>query len=119
MGKIMRVSMSELKVNIEETPTEYQGLGGRGLTSQIISREVNPMADPLGIENKLIFSAGILAGTTVPNSGRLSVGAKSPLTNTIKEANSGVDTHSIFPPAFTKNGIFSRLHSQIQLDLRD
>lgn len=89
MGKIMRVSMSELKVNIEETPTEYQGLGGRGLTSQIISREVNPKADPLGIENKLIFSAGILAGTTVPNSGRLSVGAKSPLTNTIKEANSG------------------------------
>jgi aldehyde:ferredoxin oxidoreductase len=89
MGKIMRVNMSELKISIEETPKEYQGLGGRGLTSQIISREVNPKADPLEIENKLIFSPGILAGTAVPNSGRLSVGAKSPLTNTIKEANSG------------------------------
>lgn len=89
MGKIIRVNMSELKVNIEETPKEYQASGGRGLTSQIISREVNPKADPLGIENKLIFSAGILAGTSVPNNGRLSVGAKSPLTNTIKEANSG------------------------------
>ena len=48
-----------------------------------------PKADPLGAENKLIFSAGILAGTTVPNTGRLSVGAKSPLTNGIKEANAG------------------------------
>jgi len=89
MGKIMRVNMSELKVSIEETPKEYQGLGGRSLTSHIVSKEVPPLADPLGVENKLIFSAGILAGTTVPNNGRLSVGAKSPLTNTIKEANSG------------------------------
>ncbi|MDI7260157.1 MAG: aldehyde ferredoxin oxidoreductase C-terminal domain-containing protein [Thermodesulfobacteriota bacterium] len=89
MGKIMRVNMSDLKVVIEETPKEYQGFGGRGLSSYVISREVSPLADPLGMENKLIFSPGILAGTTVPNSGRLSVGAKSPLTNTIKEANSG------------------------------
>jgi aldehyde:ferredoxin oxidoreductase len=89
MGKLMRVNMSELKVSIEEMPKEYQGLGGRGLTSGIISREVPPLTDPLGKENKLIFSAGILAATTVPNNSRLSVGAKSPLTNTIKEANSG------------------------------
>lgn len=89
MGKIMRVNLSDLKVTVEEVPKEYQGLGGRGLTSHIIGREVSPLADPLGTENKLIFSAGILAGTTVPSSGRLSVGAKSPLTNTIKEANAG------------------------------
>ena len=89
MSKIMRVNMSELKVSVEEIPKEYQGLGGRSLTSHIVSKEVPPLADPLGTENKLIFSAGILAGTTVPNNGRLSVGAKSPLTNTIKEANSG------------------------------
>ena len=89
MGKIMRVDMSELKVVVQEIPKEYHALGGRGLTSYIISREVPPLADPLGMDNKLIFSPGILAGTTVPNSGRLSVGAKSPLTNTIKEANSG------------------------------
>jgi aldehyde:ferredoxin oxidoreductase len=89
MGKIMRVDMSELKVVVQEIPKEYHALGGRGLTSYIISREVPPLADPLGMDNKLIFSPGILAGTNVPNSGRLSVGAKSPLTNTIKEANSG------------------------------
>jgi aldehyde:ferredoxin oxidoreductase len=89
MAKILRVDMSESKPNIEELPKEYQGLGGRGLTSAIISREVPPAADPLGKQNKLILSAGILAATTVPNNSRLSVGAKSPLTNTIKESNSG------------------------------
>src|SRR4030066_2129484 len=89
MGKIMRINLSELKVKVEDMPKEYQGLGGRGLSSNIIGREVPPRADPLGPENKLIFSAGILAGTAVPNTGRLSVGAKSPLTNGIKEANAG------------------------------
>lgn len=89
MRKILRVNLSELKANFEDIPKEYQELGGRGLTSHIISREVSPTTDPLSPENKLIFSPGILAGTTVPSSGRLSVGAKSPLTNGIKEANSG------------------------------
>ncbi|HZK48678.1 MAG TPA: aldehyde ferredoxin oxidoreductase C-terminal domain-containing protein, partial [Thermoleophilia bacterium] len=36
-----------------------------------------------------VFAPGLLAGTTAPNSGRLSVGTKSPLTGGIKEANSG------------------------------
>src|SRR4030042_3188829 len=89
MGKIMRINMSESKVKIEETPKEYKGLGGRGLTSCIVSVEVPPMTDPLAPKNKLIIAPGILAGTAFPNSGRLSVGAKSPLTNGIKEANAG------------------------------
>jgi aldehyde:ferredoxin oxidoreductase len=89
VGKILRINLSESKVVIEDMPKEYLGLGGRGLSSHIVGREVPPKADPIGPENKLIFSAGILAGTTVPNTGRLSVGAKSPLTNGIKEANAG------------------------------
>ena len=47
------------------------------------------MADPLGPDNVLVFAAGMYAGTSVPNGGRLSVGGKSPLTGGIKEANSG------------------------------
>jgi aldehyde:ferredoxin oxidoreductase len=89
MGKIMRINLSGLKAKMEDMPKEYRGLGGRGLSSHIVGREVPPKADPLGPDNKLIFSAGILAGTTVPNTGRLSVGAKSPLTNGVKEANAG------------------------------
>ena len=65
------------------------GLGGRGLTSTIVAAEVKPTCHPLGKNNKLIFAPGLLSGTAAANSGRLSCGAKSPLTGTIKEANAG------------------------------
>jgi aldehyde:ferredoxin oxidoreductase len=81
--------MSNLSSRTEDVPEVYRRFGGRGLTSSIVEREVPPKCDPLGTENKLIFAPGILGGTTVPCSGRLSVGAKSPLTKGIKEANTG------------------------------
>jgi hypothetical protein len=37
----------------------------------------------------MVCAAGILAGTSFPNSRRLSVGTKSPLASGIREANSG------------------------------
>jgi aldehyde:ferredoxin oxidoreductase len=55
----------------------------------MINAEVPPTCDPLGPENKLIFAPGVLSGTTLVNTSRLSVGAKSPLTGTIKESNAG------------------------------
>jgi len=89
MKKLLRINLDTTKYRLEKMSTAYADLGGRALSSQIISKEVPPKTDPLGPKNKLIFSAGILAGTAFPNSGRLSVGAKSPLTNGIKEANAG------------------------------
>jgi len=89
MANILRVFLDKKQYEFQTMPDMYRNLGGRGLTSRIISQEVEPTCDPLGAENKLIFAAGILAGTSVPNSGRLSVGAKSPLTQGIKEANAG------------------------------
>jgi len=64
-------------------------LGGRALTSQFVLDEVEPTCEPLGPFNKLVFAPGLLTGTNAPSSGRLSVGGKSPLTGTIKEANAG------------------------------
>src|SRR6266540_4624903 len=68
---------------------DYAGLGGRALTSAIVSKEVPPLCHPLGAENKLVIAPGLLSGTAGAMSGRLSVGCKSPLTGGIKEANSG------------------------------
>ena len=59
------------------------------LTSSIIADEVEPTCHPLGPKNKLVLAPGLLSGTTAPSSGRLSAGAKSPLTGTIKESNAG------------------------------
>ncbi|CAG0984725.1 aldehyde:ferredoxin oxidoreductase [Geobacteraceae bacterium] len=89
MDKIIRVNMSDLSTRTEAVPTAWAGLGGRGLTSTIVAAEVPPTCHPLGPSNKLVFAPGLLTGTPAANSGRLSAGAKSPLTGTIKESNAG------------------------------
>ena len=94
--KIYRVNMSTLSFSIEEVPTQWLGLGGRGLTSTIVATEVDPECHPLGPNNKLIFAPGLLSGTTAANSGRNSAGAKSPLTGGIKESNVGGTSAAIF-----------------------
>lgn len=87
--KFIRVDMTAKEVKVEEVPQKYAGLGGRGLTSMIVADEVKPTCHPLGKNNKIVFAPGLLSGTAAPDSGRISVGAKSPLTGTIKESNAG------------------------------
>ena len=89
MFKIIRVNMSDLSIKSEDIPEAYQGLGGRGLSSALIAKEVAPTCSAIGPYNKLVIAPGLLGGTNCANSGRVSVGAKSPLTGGIKEANSG------------------------------
>jgi len=91
MDKLLRINMGA-----EGGPTwtadpmgGYAGLAGRALTSAVVSREVPPLAHPLGEDNKLVIAPGMLSGTQAAMSGRISVGCKSPLTGGIKEANSG------------------------------
>ncbi len=86
---ILRVNMKDQEYKLEEVPERYRLLYGRALTSQIVSDEVPPLSHPLGPNNKLVFSAGIVTGTSAPTSARVSVGCKSPLTGGIKEANAG------------------------------
>jgi aldehyde:ferredoxin oxidoreductase len=87
--KFIRVNMNEQTIKIADVPQDYMGLGGRGLTSIMVNAEVPPKCDPLGPENKLIFAPGLLSGTPLVNTSRISIGAKSPLTGTIKESNAG------------------------------
>lgn len=89
MPKFIRIDMGAKAVKIEECPEKYAGLAGRGLTSIFVADEVKPTCHPLGKNNKLIFAPGYLTGTSAANSGRLSCGAKSPLTGGIKESNTG------------------------------
>ncbi len=89
MDKIFRVNMTDLTSKVEEVPAAWAGHGGRGLTSTIVAAEVPPTCHPLGENNKLVFAPGLLSGTPSANSGRMSCGAKSPLTGGIKESNAG------------------------------
>jgi len=94
--KIYRVNMKDLSYKIEEVPEDWMGLGGRGLTSTIVAAEVDPECHPLGPNNKMVFAPGLLSGTIAANSGRNSLGAKSPLTGGIKESNVGGTSAGIF-----------------------
>jgi len=89
MDRILRVNMTDRTAAFEPLPEKYKNRAGRWLTSSIVRDEVPPMCHPLGPNNKLVFSPGIVTGTSAPTSARISVGGKSPLTGGIKEANAG------------------------------
>ncbi len=88
--KILRINMTDLSATYEDLPEKWAKWAGRGLTSSIVFDEVDPTCHPLGPNNKLVIAPGWVSGTpAAPSSGRTSFGGKSPLTGTIKEANSG------------------------------
>lgn len=87
--KILRVDMGTGSVRLEELPEKYALLGNRSLVSSLIYDEVVPTCSPIGPNNRLYIASSPLEGFGVTSTGRISVGAKSPLTGGIKEANAG------------------------------
>jgi aldehyde:ferredoxin oxidoreductase len=81
--------MTDQTSSVAEAPPAYKYLAGRAMTSNLVADEVPPLCHPLGPNNKLVFSPGIVTGTPAPTAARISVGAKSPLTGGIKESNAG------------------------------
>jgi aldehyde:ferredoxin oxidoreductase len=82
-GNILRIDLTKSKVTVEHQDEDFYRtyLGGEGLIAYYLLRELPPRIDPLGLDNKLIFAAGVLTGTPIYGSSRSCVGAKSPLTN--------------------------------------
>lgn len=89
MLKFLRVNTNKRTVVCEDVKEEYTLFGGRSLIAKILNDEVDPACDPISSSNKLIICGGLLNGTVASTSGRISIGGKSPLTGTIKEANAG------------------------------
>ena len=91
MDKILRIDVGAAggpKATVTELGA-YAGMGGRGMTSMVVSTEVPADCHPLGPENKLVIAPGLMSGSAASTSGRISVGCKSPLTGGIKESNAG------------------------------
>ncbi|WP_128378726.1 aldehyde ferredoxin oxidoreductase family protein [Streptomyces cavernae] len=90
-GTILRVDLTHGTVRRERTDRElaHDYIGARGMGGRIIADEVDPQADPLGPENKMVFAPGPFTGTFAPSGGRYNVITKSPLNNTIAASNSG------------------------------
>ncbi|ASA78252.1 aldehyde ferredoxin oxidoreductase family protein [Thermococcus sp. 5-4] len=90
-GKILRVNLTDGTIKEEHFDEEFakKWLGTRGFGIYFLLKEMDPTADPLSPENKIIYTTGPLTGTTAPTGGRYMVITKSPLTGYIAMANSG------------------------------
>ncbi len=64
-------------------------LGGRGLDAYLLYNHTEAGVDPLGPDNALLISAGILGGTLASATARTHVCAKSPLTGFFGSTNMG------------------------------
>jgi aldehyde:ferredoxin oxidoreductase len=64
-------------------------LGGRGFAAKILWDRLKAGTNPLSPQNLLIFATGPLTGIGLPNSGKLVVASKSPLTGGYGDGNIG------------------------------
>ena len=90
--KVLRINTGSGTLSYEEVPATWERYGGRALVGRFMLDEVPPLCDPLGPDNKLIWTPGLLVGHMLSSCDRISIGGKSPLTNGIKEANAGGTT---------------------------
>jgi len=91
LGKILRVDLTTGKIEKETLDEAFarKYVGGRGFTSRLQYDLIPVDADSLGPENVLIIAPGALTGTSAASSARFVVGARSPLTGILGDANGG------------------------------
>jgi aldehyde:ferredoxin oxidoreductase len=90
-GKILRIDLTEGTAIAEEYSEDFarRFVGGRGFAIKLLWDELAPGVDPLGPENMLIFATGPLTGHVIPNSGKMVVATKSPITGGYGDGNLG------------------------------
>jgi aldehyde:ferredoxin oxidoreductase len=89
--KIAYIDLSTGEIEASPIPIELRKLylGGRGLDMYLLYNHLEPGIDPLGPDNVLTVSAGLLVGTLASASARTHIGAKSPLTGFVGSSNMG------------------------------
>ena len=91
VGQILEIDLSAGDWKFLPYPDDLQWkyLSGRGFNVQYLYNNMPADADPLGPENILLFSCGLLTGTAAPASARLHINARSPLTGLLGSSNIG------------------------------
>jgi aldehyde:ferredoxin oxidoreductase len=90
-GFFLKIDLTKNKASAEPYSEDLAQnfLGGRGFAIKILWDTLKAGTDPLSPENKLIFATGPLTGIGLPNSGKLVIASKSPLTGGYGDGNSG------------------------------
>ena len=89
--KIAYIDLTTGDVETKPIPLEIRKkfLGGRGLDAYLLYNHCKKGTDPLGPDNPLLISAGILTATCASAAARAHIMAKSPLTGMLGSTNMG------------------------------
>jgi len=89
--KIAYIDLTTGKIEIKSIPLEVRKkfIGGRGLDAYLLYNNAPQGCDPLGPENPLLFSGGLLTATCASATSRTHIMAKSPLTGLLGSTNMG------------------------------
>lgn len=90
-GDLVYIDLTTKKIMREPCPDNIikKYLGGRGLGTYLLLKNIQKNIDALSSENILVFATGILTGTDMICSSRLHICTKSPLTKYIATSNGG------------------------------
>jgi len=90
-NRLLRINLTGHVFSSEEISDDVlrKYLGGKGLGTYLMLREISQGIDPLSEENKLIFTVGPVTGTKTWSSSRYGVFSKSPLTGIYGESYAG------------------------------
>jgi aldehyde:ferredoxin oxidoreductase len=93
LGQILDLDLTSGRSTCAAFPEKLarKFLTGRGFNVRFLCRHMVPGIEPLGPENVLVFSCGLLTGTSSPASTRLHINSLSPLTGLLGSSNVGGD----------------------------
>jgi aldehyde:ferredoxin oxidoreductase len=109
--KIAYIDLTSGDIEIKPIPLDVRKkfLGGRGLDAYLLYNHTKKGCDPIGPDNVLMVSGGILTATCASATARTHVMAKSPLTGLLGSANMGDFSHRSWPgPVFTTSSSGAR-----------
>jgi len=89
-GPLLTVDLdgpSTAETDVEDAARRY--VGGRGLATKLAHDRIPFDADPLGPENRLVFTTGPMQASTMSFTGRTNCTAVSPLTDGLCSSNAG------------------------------
>ncbi len=91
MGKVLHVDLTSGSITTETPPDAFYRtyMGGSAMALKYLFDLLPPNADPLGPENVLVISVGVLTGAPISGLSRVMANAKSPLTGAIGDAEGG------------------------------
>jgi len=90
-GKILHVDLTAGRVEVEEPDeTLYRKyMGGSAMGAYYLLKHTPPGADPLGPENTLSLTVGVVTGAPISGQSRVTATAKSPVTGLVGDSQAG------------------------------